>query len=133
MDIFGNKVLWKLHKCEFTFWLLQNCLTIEAATGGAPVKKVSLIAIFTTKHLLWSLFFNKVARVRSVKRLKKRLQRKYFPVNFAKYLRTPFLPNTSGHLFLLIFFVKPDHLLKIMSFYKETAVSKFQTLQNCRI
>ena len=105
MNIFRNyyQVLSKLHhNCEFTFWYLQNSWTTEAVTGGAPVKKVSLVAKFTGKHLLWSLFFNKVARLRSVKLLKERLRRKYFPVNFEKFLRTPFLPNTSGQLLLLI-------------------------------
>ena len=33
--------------------------------------------------------------------LKKRLWHRFFPVNFAKFLRTPFLKNTSGRLLLL--------------------------------
>ena len=33
--------------------------------------------------------------------LKKRLLHRCFPVNFAKYLRTPFLQNTFGRLLLL--------------------------------
>ena len=33
--------------------------------------------------------------------LKKRLCRRYFPVNFTKFLRTPFLQNTSSGLFWL--------------------------------
>ena len=32
--------------------------------------------------------------------LKKRLWRRYFPVNFAKFLKTPFLQNTFGRLLL---------------------------------
>ena len=39
-------------------------------------------AKFTGKHLCQSLYFNKVAGLR--------------PVNFAKFLRTPFLQNSSG-------------------------------------
>ena len=39
-------------------------------------------AKFTGKHLCQSLFFNKVAGLR------------YLPVNFVKFLRTPFLRNT---------------------------------------
>ena len=39
--------------------------------------------------------FDKVASLRSATLLKKRLWRRCFPVNFAKYLRTPFLQNTS--------------------------------------
>ena len=33
--------------------------------------------------------------------LKKRLCRRYFPVNFTKFLRTPFLQNTSSSFFWL--------------------------------
>ena len=55
---------------------------------------------FTGKHLCQSLFFNKVAGVRPATLLKKRLWHRCFPVNFAKFLRTPFLQNTSGRLLL---------------------------------
>ena len=51
---------------------------------------------FTGKHLCQSLFFNKVAGLRPATLLKKRLWHRCFPVNFAKFLRTPFLQNTSG-------------------------------------
>ena len=53
---------------------------------------------FTGKHLCQSLFFNKVADLRPATLLKKRLWHRRFPVNFAKFLRTPFLQNTSGRL-----------------------------------
>ena len=46
------------------------------------------------------LFFNKVAGLRPVAFLKKRLWQSCFPVNFAIILRTPFLRNSSGQLFL---------------------------------
>ena len=55
-------------------------------------------AKFIGKHLCQSLFFNKVAG-RPVTLLKKRLWYRCFPVNFAKFLRTPFLQNTSGGCF----------------------------------
>ena len=55
---------------------------------------------FTGKHLCQSLFFNKVAGLRAATLLKKRLWHRYFPVNLAKFLRTPFLQNTSGRLLL---------------------------------
>ena len=53
-------------------------------------------AKFTGKHLCQSLFFNKVAGLSPATLLKKRLWHRCFPVNFAKFLRTPFLQNTSG-------------------------------------
>ena len=48
---------------------------------------------FTGKHLCQSLIFNKVL-------LKMRLWHRCFPMNFVKFLRTPFLQNTSGRLLL---------------------------------
>ena len=64
--------------------------------------------------LIWSFHFDKYCFHRSshhrcsVKKglrpatiFKKRLWHRYFPVNFAKFLRTPFLQNTSGRLLLL--------------------------------
>ena len=87
------------------------------------VKKSVLrnFAKLTEKHLCQGLFFNKVAdlygeiyvfspnaeKCRSVNLLKKSLWYRCFPVNFAKFLRTLFLQNTSGRLlrsFLLFFF-----------------------------
>ena len=48
-------------------------------------------AKFTGKHLCQSLFFNKVAGLRPATLLKKRLWHRCFPVNFAKFVRTPFI------------------------------------------
>ena len=56
-------------------------------------------AKFTRKHLCQGLFFNKVAGLRPATLLKKRLWHRCFPVNFANFLRTPFLQNTSGGCF----------------------------------
>ena len=49
-----------------------------------------------------SLFFNKVVGFMPASLLKKRHRHSYFPMNFAKFLRTPFLQNTSGQLLLHI-------------------------------
>ena len=57
-------------------------------------------AKFTGKYLCQSLFFNKVAGLRPATLLKKRLWHRCFPVNFAKFLGTPFLQNTSGQMLL---------------------------------
>ena len=66
------------------------------------VRKDVLInfAKFTGKHLCQGLIFNKVASLRPATLLKKRLWHRCFPVNFAKFLRAPFLQNTSGRLLL---------------------------------
>ena len=57
------------------------------------------LAKFTGKSLCQSLFFNKVAG-RPATLLEKKLWHRCFPVNFAKFLRTPFLQNTCGRLLL---------------------------------
>ena len=57
---------------------------------------------FTGKPLCQSLFFNKVAGLRLATLLKKRFWHWCFPVNFVKFLRTPFLQNTSGRLLLYL-------------------------------
>ena len=46
---------------------------------------------FTKKNLCQGLFFNKVAGLRPTTLSIKRLWRRCFPVNLAKFLRTPFL------------------------------------------
>ena len=60
-------------------------------------------AKFTGKHLCQSLFVNKAAGLRptSPSLFKKRLWHRGFPVNFVKFLRIPFLQNTSGRLLLI--------------------------------
>ena len=45
----------------------------------------------TGKHLCQSLFFDKIAGLRPATLLKKRLWHRRFSVNFAKFLRTPFV------------------------------------------
>ena len=48
-------------------------------------------------------FFNKIAGLRAATLLKKKLWHRCFPVNSAKFLRTPFLQNTFGRLLLILF------------------------------
>ena len=57
-------------------------------------------AKITRKPLCQSLFFNKDAALRPATLFKKRLWHRCFPVNFAKFLRTPFLQITSVRLLL---------------------------------
>ena len=54
------------------------------------------------KHLCQNPSFNKVAGLRPATFLKKELWHRYFSVNFAKFLRTLFLQNTSGRLLLSV-------------------------------
>ena len=59
-------------------------------------------AKFTGKRLCQRLFFNNVADLNPATLFKKRLWHRCFTVNFAKFLRTPLLYNTSGRLLLTI-------------------------------
>ena len=76
---------------------------------SCSVRKGVLInfAKFIGRHLCQSLFFNKIAGLRPATLLKKRLWNRCFPVNFTKFLRTPF---SQKHLRWL--------LLNIYSIYK---------------
>ena len=57
-------------------------------------------AKFTGENLCQRLFFNKVASLRPATLLKSNLWHRCFPVNFTKFLRTPFLQNISERLLL---------------------------------
>ena len=52
---------------------------------------LKILTKFTETHLYQSLFVNEVAGIQPAALLKKRLRQKFFPVNFAKFLRTPTL------------------------------------------
>ena len=54
-------------------------------------------AKFLGKHLCQDLF---MSELKASNFIKKRLRHKCFPADFAKFLRTPFLQNTSGQLLL---------------------------------
>ena len=85
--------------CFWFFVLFQN----KSSHRRCSVRKGLLrnFAKFTGKQLCQILFFNKVAGLRSATLLKKRLWHWCFPANFAKFLRIPFLQNTSRRLLLL--------------------------------
>ena len=69
---------------------------------GVPIN----FAKITGKHLCQSLFFNEVGGVWPAALFKKRLWHRCFPVDFEKFLRTPFLKSTSGRLLLTSLFWK---------------------------
>ena len=69
------------------------------------------------QHLCQSLFLNKVAGL-------KETLAQVFPVNFAKFLRTLFLQNTSGRLLLLLQSPLSE------SFIQESCHQKYEALCN---
>ena len=75
-------------------------------------------AMFTGKHLCWSLFFNKYAGLKACNFIKKRLQHRFFPVKFAKILRTPFFTEHVRWLLLEI-----SHELSLYCIWEQWMVS----------
>ena len=71
-------------------------------------------AKFTEKNLCQSLLFNKVAGLRPATLFKKRPWHRCFPVNFAKFLITLVLQNTSRRLLLVIVAFNPETLQMFM-------------------
>ena len=63
---------------------------------------------FTGKHLCQSLFYNNVAGPRPATLLKKRFWCWWFPVNFVKFLRTPFYKE---HLWWLLLSISKQHFI----------------------
>ena len=57
---------------------------------------------FTRKHMCRNFFFNEEKLSRSATPLKASLQRRFFLVSFGKFVRTPFLQNTTGQLLVII-------------------------------
>ena len=75
---------------------------------------------FTEKHLRQRLFFNKVAGLRPATLLKKSLWHRCSPVNFVKFLRTPFFIDNLQWLLLL--FIKPSASVKKIGGRKRPAI-----------
>ena len=63
--------------------------THQSISTWQPIE--AIVRRCSVKNCSYSPFFNKVAGLRTVTLLKKRLWHKCFPVNFAKFLRTPLL------------------------------------------
>ena len=86
-------------------WLTQRILKWYSSDGSSRpdvfCKKRVLrnSTKFTGKHLCHSLFFNKIADLGPAILFKKRLWHRCFPVNFVKFLRTPFY---TEHLWWLL-------------------------------
>ena len=97
-DIHSRFVLDWSYFCWNTTFIYTLERAQEVVTGDVLQEKVFLK--FTGKDLCQSLFFNKATDLRPATLLKKKLCRRCFPVNFAKFLRTLFLENTSRRLLL---------------------------------
>ena len=98
--ILNNKHL----KIIFFSIFYVSILPIRSSHSDVFCKKGVLrnFAKFTGKHLCQCLFFNKAAGLSSANLLKKRLWHRCFPVNFAKFLRAPFVKEHLRWLLLPI-------------------------------
>ena len=94
--------LWKSEKSWFAS--KQNeCLWRSGHPKGSLKKVFWEISQNSQENICAGIsFFDKVKLYRSATSLKTRLQRSYFLVNFVKFVRTPFLQNTTGWLLLII-------------------------------
>ena len=81
--------------------LHYHCYYSEAINWRCSIKMDVLrnYTKLTGKHLCQSLFFDKIAGLRSATFLKKRLWHRRFPLNFAKFLRATFV---TEHLWWLL-------------------------------
>ena len=81
------------------------CVLAESVDQRCSVKQVFLEISkkITGKYMCQSLFFDKVADLRLTTLLRKSLWNRCFPVNFSKFLRTPFL--TECLRWLLLFYL----------------------------
>ena len=96
-----------LKQIKQLFWKVRFLLKLSIKSHRSSHRRCSLrkgvlrnFTKFIGKRLCQSLFFNKVAGIRPTTLLKKRLSHMCFPLNFVKFLRTPFTQNTSGRLLL---------------------------------
>ena len=84
---------WQIWTARKDAYIDKGVVTVRSRRPEVFCKKGVLrnFPKFTGKHLCQSLFFNTVAGLRPSTLLKKRLWHRCFPVNFVKFLRTPFL------------------------------------------
>ena len=98
-----KKMIFILENMVFLLKYHVDWHSIKSSRGShlrCSMRKRALrnFAKFSRKNLCQSLFFNKVTDLRPGTLFKKRLCRRCFPVNFAKFLRVLVLQNTSGQL-----------------------------------
>ena len=118
------------HRISAEFWPLSSLIIGRAEFSGSrrlpmfyKIGVPEIFAKFTEISVLES-FFDKAAVLQDCSFVKKRHQHMYFCVYIAKFLRTPYLQNTSGWtehyrtLFLLIppFHTRFDPLITLLSF-----------------
>ena len=87
---------WRLLLSNFSLLIIFKSRHPEVWKKGV----LRNFAKFTGKHLCQSLFFQQGCRYQPTNLLKRRLWHRYFSVNFAKFLWTPFLTEDLRWLLL---------------------------------
>ena len=88
--------------CIRSFFCSYSPEQVQKQPPRVVLRNFEEISHFTGKHLCQSLPFNKIAGLTPATLLKKKLWHGYFPVNFAKFLRTPFLTEHLRWLLLQV-------------------------------
>ena len=112
--------------------LLTNTPHAEEDVQRCSVKKVFLEISQNSQENTYARvsFFNKVASLRSTTLLKKRLWHRCFPVNFVRFLRTPFFIEHLRWLLLHMFW-DSDFLVKFIPWVLRTYVSSVSVNSTC--
>ena len=117
---------------------MQKQSFADVLQNGFKIGVLKRFANFTGKHRRWSLFLNNLQA--SCNFVKKRLQHRSFPVNFAKFPKTPFLQNTSGWLLLVLTgaLLRPLQLILyyqqiyfFLAYVKILSIHVFWFIQSC--
>ena len=80
---------------------------LMSSLSGVAVRRCSFkesflkISQYSKESTCAGVFFNEAAGLQACNFIKKRLQHTYFPVNIAKFLKTPFLQTPSVAAFAL--------------------------------
>ena len=101
--VLGTKYLWLQSSGKGFFSTPPGIIYCVGSSHERYSVKIDVLrnsAKFTRKHLCQSLLFNKVSVLRPATLFKKRLWHRCFPLNFVKFLRTPFYIE---HLCWLLF------------------------------
>ena len=109
-------------------WILSIILIIFRSSHRRCSLKKGVFGNFTKftgKQMCQNFIFNKVGGMWPAILLKKRLWHRCFPMNFANFLRIPFLQNTSERLLQNIYNVIKHVLLLLLPSYSKTAQWKY--------
>ena len=114
--------------CLLSYYILAKCLGIcteDFQVWACFFQEDPEAYLGPVKHLWWNiteaatggLLWKKLSGLRPATLLKKRLWHKCFLVNFVKFLRTPFLQNTSGRLLHTFFRMVPSKMFgRVLSY-----------------